>query len=209
MASENDPSRLFRIRKTVMEMLNDRNYIVADTDFRMSLEEFRDAYRSSTSENSVNRDLLTLLVSHRDDPNLQVYVFFPEDAKVKSELVNLLVERMKKNEVKTAILVVQQKLTSISMRQLEKHPDLRFEVFVEDELVVNITRHEFVPTHIPLNAEKKKELLERYKLKESQLPRIRKDDPVAKYFGLQPQDVVKIIRKSETAGRYVTYRLVV
>ena len=51
--------------------------------------------------------------------------------------------------------------------------------------------------------------MKRYKIKENQLPKILTKDPVAKYLGLKKGDVVKIIRDSETAGKYVTYRITV
>ena len=80
------------------------------------------------------------------------------------------------------------------------------EIFQENDLIVNITHHELVPKHLKLNREEK-ELLTRYRLKESQLPRIQREDPVARYLGLKRGEIVKIIRRSETSGRYASYRI--
>jgi DNA-directed RNA polymerases I, II, and III subunit RPABC1 len=83
------------------------------------------------------------------------------------------------------------------------------EFLEEHHLMFNIMRHELVPEHLLITDHEKAELLNKYKIKESQLPKILVSDPVSIFLGLRRGDVVKIVRKSETAGTYISYRAVV
>jgi DNA-directed RNA polymerase I, II, and III subunit RPABC1 len=140
----------------------------------------------------------------------QLFAFFPAaNEKLGKKEIDRYLLQMRTEEVKRAILVLQQQPTSFASQIINRLSDeLTLEVFLDHELMVNITQHELVPQHEVLNDDQKKALLARYKLKETQLPRILKTDAVARYYGLKRGQVVKVIRPSETAGRYVTYRMV-
>lgn len=79
----------------------------------------------------------------------------------------------------------------------------------EEEKKIDIFKHELVPKHILLNADEVKSVLADYHLKPYQLPRIKQSDPAALALKATPGDIIKIIRKSETAGETDYYRYVV
>jgi len=189
-------------------MLRDRGFAVGESemDLGMTREVFDERFRQA----NLSRESLTMLKQMRDDPSVQMYVFFHKEAKVGVKDIREYTERMERDRVFRAILVVMKDLTPSGRKGLEViQSHFRLEWFLENELQVNITEHILVPKHEVLTSEEKRALLTRYKLKPSQLPRILWKDPVARYFGLQNGQVVKITRPSETAGRYVSYRLCV
>jgi len=72
----------------------------------------------------------------------------------------------------------------------------------------NVMEHQLVPEHIILTEEEVQEVLTRYKITRGQLPKIKTSDGVVKQIEANPGDVLKIIRKSLTAGQAISYRLV-
>ncbi|XP_074641745.1 DNA-directed RNA polymerases I, II, and III subunit RPABC1-like [Tubulanus polymorphus] len=208
MEDDNEVYKLWRIRKTIMQLCHDRGYLVTQDELDQTIDQFKEQFCVHDSRPS--RSDLTVLVAHNDDPTDQMFVFFPEDPKVGIKTVKSYCQTMQKENIHRALIVVQTGMTPSAKQSLvDMAPKYILEQFLESELLVNITEHQLVPEHVLMTPEEKKELLERYKLKESQLPRIQVGDPVARYFGLKRGQVVKIIRPSETAGRYITYRLVV
>ena len=73
----------------------------------------------------------------------------------------------------------------------------------------NVLEHELVPDHILMTEEETQELLKKYGITRGQLPKIKSSDVVVKQINAQPGDVLKIVRKSLTAGKAVAYRLVI
>jgi DNA-directed RNA polymerase subunit H len=74
---------------------------------------------------------------------------------------------------------------------------------------LEITSHKLVPSHVIILENEKKELLEKFKIMPDQLPKILNTDPACISIGAKPGQIIKIIRKSPTAGEAVAYRLVV
>jgi DNA-directed RNA polymerase subunit H len=69
--------------------------------------------------------------------------------------------------------------------------------------------HFLVPKHILLTEEEAKEVLEKYRIRPYQLPHIKATEPAARAVGAKRGSVIKIMRKSPTAGEAIAYRYVV
>lgn len=72
-----------------------------------------------------------------------------------------------------------------------------------------ITQHELVPKHEIMKKPELEGMLKKYGLKAENLPKILDTDPAAKAIGAKRGQVLKITRKSLTAGESVYYRAVI
>jgi DNA-directed RNA polymerase subunit H len=74
---------------------------------------------------------------------------------------------------------------------------------------MKITNHIFQPRHEILSKNEAQEVLKKYNTKPSQLPYIMLSDKGLEDLDVRPGDIIKITRKSSTAGESVYYRYVV
>ena len=72
-----------------------------------------------------------------------------------------------------------------------------------------IPDHIDVPKHEIINKDEAMKVLEKYHTKPTEMPLIYVSDPAIRGLGVKPGDMIKITRKSPTAGESVYYRYVV
>lgn len=191
-----DIKDIYNVRKTSIQMLEDRGYNLSKVA-RVDINEFMIMYEED------NYDLV-------DDDNKIVVSFFKGTKTFsKKDLENTVkLLKDKYGEGTKMILVLKEKHNVIITKELTSEQYINVELFIFKDLIYNKVRHVGVPEHIKLNEEEIKELLNKYKLNKRQLPRMQITDPVARYYGAKGGDIFKIIRKSESSGFYTTYRLV-
>ena len=73
---------------------------------------------------------------------------------------------------------------------------------------IDIQDHKLVPKHEIMTEEEISEVFSTVDYDFKDLPKIKSNDPVVKAIHAEPGNVLKITRNSETAGVFVTYRIV-
>ncbi len=78
-----------------------------------------------------------------------------------------------------------------------------------EEVLERVLNHELMPKAKVVPKDDAKELLRKLNAAPWQLPWIRSTDPLVRSLGAKPGDIIKITRKSPTAGEIEVYRFVV
>ncbi|GER25806.1 DNA-directed RNA polymerase II [Striga asiatica] len=198
-----DSHRFYLARRTMLEMLKDRGFAVPNCEIEVSLEEFRNKHGQTPEA-----DELRISALHKDDPSIKAMVIFCGQTIVKVNVIRGISSMIvNKDSLNRLILVVHNKITNQAMRAVELFP-FKVEIFQITDLLVNITKHELKPKHLVLTNQEKEELLRKYSITEKQLPRMSHKDAIARYYGLEKGQIVKVTYSGELTQLHVTYRCV-
>ena len=121
------------------------------------------------------------------------------EATVGIAAMNTLYKVMKEKDLDRAIVVTEGRYTHAVKLGAKKK---KVELLPKSFPVFDIFEHALVPFHEILTEKEKNQLLAQFKVKPYQMPQVKSGDP-------KPGDILKITRKSVTAGEHITYRYVV
>ena len=150
------------------------------------------------------------IVEQEDDQILavkdgkQLCVFLANSHKFNIERLQEYIFMMKKMDVWHCIIVYKDNATPVAKKIVSDSNEMVIELFNEDELKYNITKHYLVPLHELVVFENNEEYDIFKKKYGNNLPVILKTDPVARFYGFKKGDIIKVTRKNG----YIAYRIV-
>jgi DNA-directed RNA polymerase I, II, and III subunit RPABC1 len=195
-------SRLFRVKKTQIRMLEDRGYDVSGEARLLTdkINQFINIYdQKSREEETGFVPSLSNLYDRKDgaDP---VYVFYPSitpGSKLLSKAhLEPLYQLMKPNtQIRHFIIISEIPLSSGSRKSLmEDLPRRRSEHFLYSEMTFLVPEHMFVPPHYLLTQDERNRFLQEERTNFSELPTISVMDPMARYLGSEVGDIIRVNR---------------
>jgi DNA-directed RNA polymerase subunit H (RpoH/RPB5) len=146
-------------------------------------------------------------IEFTDASNTRKLVVLFASGEVGKPDVNPLLATFEDVQATEGIIVVPKKITTGAVKEVKRHP-IPIDVFMHTELVFDIMSHDDCPQYEVVPAEQHPSIFAAF-ASADKLPRLRKDDPVARYMGLKKDAVVKVTYPSSIVVSSVFYLIVV
>lgn len=223
-------AQLFKLKKNQIFMLRDRGYTIDENETRLlaaTVDEFLRYYeevaraRQLKVDNTGERQraydhiyqALSHFYQHADGSILLVYYARPTKSKqLDVEEIKQFTMEVNTRGVPSAMLISRQQLSSKAKDEFSKITIRQLRLFLDEELFYNLTEHYLVPKHRVLSDDEAKDFLTSNRLRTNQLPILKWDDPVSKWYGFIPGQIVEVLRENLAAetlvDEYRSYRFV-
>lgn len=196
---------IHKSRKTILELLREQKYDTSEYE-NFGVNEVHAMY--------TNKDVpkqLDMILTTKEGPLKQknVYVKFHLGKTLRVENIQdyvddlFNIEQILDKTTDTLIIIIKQDMNQTLMNILNEFWD-RHKIFIIlfslERLQFNILEHQYVPKHVILNDDEKKEMIKRYNILDvKNLPDISRFDPVAQAIGMRPGEICRIERPSKTS----------
>ncbi|EMC95852.1 hypothetical protein BAUCODRAFT_34618, partial [Baudoinia panamericana UAMH 10762] len=166
-AASREQSRLWRILRTAKQMCYDRGYELTEDECNISFDDFKTQYcdESGAPQRTrmnftarptpeMNKKYSPLPKPSNPDPAPDIgtiFVQFNSDPNIGIKHLKTFAQLLSEKNLHTGIYVSQAAPTASALKIIPTIAPLVMEIFREEDLLVNISRHELVPKHTLLS----------------------------------------------------------
>jgi len=122
-----------------------------------------------------------------------VFVYVCRSTKLTIDCVKMIVKSLDSGNCRHALVVYMNELTPQAREAVQQSGKYMFELFLLEELQYNVTKHFLVPRHEKLEKHEAKEILQTYGA--TQIPRMLKSDPIARFYNFKRGDIILCYRR--------------
>lgn len=198
--------KIFLNRRTIMHMLETRGYDVKDPKRNYeNYEKFVEKFSEFINENDLEglKEKISKIY-YSSDNSKSIYVWFstmkPGTKSTGKDIVLKFLEDIKENECDSGIIILEAKFASEAGKDFEnaRKTNPRLQFFLEEDLYSTVINHVLVPKHELIPPKEKEKLIKEMKLPHPEnMEFILSTDPVVKFYGWLPGDMIRIHRNDD------------
>lgn len=140
-------------------------------------------------------------------PNKRIYIKFIDEKITSINKTSTIGEFIKQyyDDYKIAIA----KDSNIKIEKQLETEATQIEIIEFDRLQINIADHDIFSQHIVLTKEEGLKMRQEFNAQKKDMPYMKSTDAAAKYYGMKPGDIARIIRPSVLTAETIAYRYVI
>ncbi|KAK0543583.1 DNA-directed RNA polymerases II 24 kDa polypeptide (RNA polymerase II subunit 5) [Tilletia horrida] len=162
MEEDRETARLWKVNRTIHELVADRGYQVAQDELNMDLQTFKAEYGQPGGAGGIDRQKLNFFTQHSTRPNDRIFIFYSTEKAVGVKTMRTFIQILEDKDIQRGIIIWSEKMTSAARKVIDAmRSSFDLEDFDEAYLLVNITHHTLVPQHSVMSDAEKKALLHR------------------------------------------------
>ena len=141
-----------------------------------------------------------------------ILIIFSTKTRVTEKEFNNFLSFASENNYSSGIIIVSpsrpsETVMKILVNHIENRENVYVQIFDIRSLGFNISKHRKVPRHRIVEEAEKPAIIKQFNLKNiEQMPKILTQDPMAKFIGSRPGDIVEVIGMCETSAENLRYR---
>ncbi|TFY77912.1 hypothetical protein EWM64_g6102 [Hericium alpestre] len=110
MSDGDDSAALWKVNRTIHELVKDRGFQVSDDEINMDLATFKSHYANNAG--SVDRNQLNFFTNSRYNPEDQIFVFFSDEKSVGVKTMRKLLGILEEKNINRGIIIFPGSMTS-------------------------------------------------------------------------------------------------